>query len=284
VIGSGSEYGVEVRYVTEANPLGTAGAYKHAVGSSKEPTVVVNGDVITDINLNNLLEFHRSKGSAATLALVQVDDPSRYGRVTVDKNEAITSFIEKPSAPERAKPKVTTINAGIYVLEPGVLDMIPKETNRSFEYEVFPQILEKNLPFFGYVIKDEYWRDIGTPETYLAAHHDLLSGKVQGFELAREDRSEIATRAEVDKVSVIDKDCVVKPGARIVNSVLGPGVHIEEKAVIENSVIWAHTRVAAAAEIADAVIGRNCHIGRNAVVGPGAVLGDKTSLTDYTRV
>ena len=134
-------------------------------------------------------------------------------------------------------------------------------------------------------MKDEYWRDIGTPVSYLAAHHDLLSGKLSGFEIEKSSAGEdVATRAEIDRVSVIGEDCVIKPGARIVNSVIGQGVHIEERAVVENSVIWSHTRISAAAEIRGAVIGRSCHIGRNAIIGEGSVLGDKTALTDYTKV
>lgn len=284
VIGNGSEHGVQIRYVTEPSPMGTAGAYKYAMGDGKETTVVFNGDVITDLDVNKLLEFHHSNGAAATLTLEAVSDPSRYGLVPVHKSGAIISFLEKPGAEDRSTIKANTINAGIYVLEPQVLDLIQKDKNRSFEYDIFPEIIEKKLPFFGYVMKDDYWRDIGTPESYLEAHHDFLSGKLAGFEAPDEDRSEVATRAEVDKTSVIAEGCVVKPGARIVNSVIGAGVHVEEKAVVENSVIWSHTRIASAAEIDHAVIGRSCHIGRNAVVGPGSVLGDKTSLTDYTRV
>ena len=284
LIGSGSDYGVHLSYVTEPSPMGTAGAYRYAIASGGETTVVFNGDVITDLDVNKLIEFHHTSGAAATLALAPVPDPSRYGLVPVGKNGEIAQFLEKPTEDDRKRLKATTINAGIYILEPQVLDMIPMGTNHSFEYEVFPQLLDKKVPFFGYVMKDEYWRDIGTPESYLEAHHDFLGGRVGGFETPEQDRAEVATRAEVDKTSILGEGVVVKPGAKVVNSVIGAGVHVEEKAVIENSVIWSHTRVAAAAEIDNAVIGRSCHIGRNAVVGPGTVLGDKTSLTDYTRV
>jgi NDP-sugar pyrophosphorylase family protein len=284
VIGSGSEHGVQIRYVTESSPMGTAGAYRFAVGSSNETTLVFNGDVITDIDVASLIDFHRSNGSVATLTLAPVADPSRYGLVPVGKDGRIDRFVEKPTDQDRAKIKANTINAGVYVLEPEVLEMIPEGTNRSFEYDIFPTIIESKRPFFGYVIKDEYWRDIGTPASYLEAHHDFLNGKLSGFGPPEQDRLEVATRADVDRASVIGQDCVIKPGARIFRSVIGAGVHVEEKAVIENSVIWPHTRVAAGAEIDNAVIGRSCHIGRNAVVGPGSVLGDKTSLTDYTQV
>ena len=165
-----------------------------------------------------------------------------------------------------------------------ILDIIAKDINRSFEYDVFPDILKRELPFFGYVMKDEYWLDIGTPASYLKAHHDFLGGRITGLDAETEAVSDVATRTEIDKLSVIGDGCTIKPGVRIVNSVIGPGVHIEEKAVIENSVIWSHTRIASAAEIRNAIIGRSCHIGRNSIIGEGSVLGDKTSLTDYTKV
>jgi NDP-sugar pyrophosphorylase family protein len=215
---------------------------------------------------------------------VPVDDPSRYGIVETDEHGKVRQFVEKPQPEQMAELNVNTINAGIYVLEPDILDIIATDVNRSFEYDVFPDILGRGLPFYGYTIKDDYWRDIGTPASYLAAHQDFLDGRIAVPTLDDEDDTEIATRAEIDRLSVIGKDCIVKPGVKIVRSVIGPGVHIEERSVIENSVIWPHTRISGAAEIRGAVIGRSCHIGRNVIVGEGSVLGDKTTLTDYTKV
>ena len=284
ILGNGSEFGVNLRYITEPSPMGTGGAYKFAADAIRETTIVFNGDILTNFDIGKLVEFHQARQAAATIALVSVDDPSRYGLVEVDKENRIQRFIEKPKADELANLKINTINAGIYVLESTILDIIAKDANKSFEYEVFPDILKREMPFFGYEIKDEYWLDIGTPTSYLKAHHDFLSGKIQGFETETGANSDVATRAEIDKLSVIGDGCTIKPGVRIANSVIGAGVHIEEKAVIENSVIWSHTRIATFAEIRNAIIGRSCHIGRNAIVGEGSVLGDKTALTDYTKV
>ncbi|MBV9215180.1 MAG: NDP-sugar synthase [Acidobacteria bacterium] len=284
LLGDGQEYGVNIRYISEPSPMGTAGAYKFAAEDTKEATVVFNGDILTNIDVAKLLEFHQKKSSSTTISLVTVDDPSRYGLVEVDSDGLVTRFTEKPKADNLGAVGVNTINAGIYILEPEVLDLIPEGTNKSFEYETFPEILANGMPFYGKVIAGEYWLDIGTPANYLKAHHDLLGGRIEGFELERSAESDIATRAEIDEASVIGAGCTIKPGVHIKNSAIGPGVHIEERAVIEDSVIWAHSRVSASAEVHDAIIGRTCHIGRNAVVGPGSVLGDKTSLTDYTRV
>lgn len=284
VIGDGSEYGVNLRFIAEPSPLGTAGAYRFAADQLQETTVVLNGDILTDIDLSVILDHHRKHNAAATLALKPVENPLAYGLVETDADSRIIRFIEKPKADEIAQFKVNTINAGIYVLEPSILELMPKGENRSFEYDIFPEILKREMPFYGYVMESEYWRDIGTPASYLAAHRDFLGGVITGFEMEDTGVSDIATAAVIDSHSVIGDECVIKPGSRILNSVIGPGVHIEEKAVIEDSVIWAHTRISTAAEIRSAIIGRSCHIGRNAVVGEGTVLGDKTSLTDYTKV
>jgi mannose-1-phosphate guanylyltransferase len=284
VLNDCDELGVDVRFITEPTPMGTGGAYRFAVDSDRDSTVVFNGDILTDIDLAKMISLHRERKSAATIALVPVDDPSRYGLVETGNDGNVLRFLEKPKPEELAVLSINTVNAGIYILEPSILDLIPKGENRSFEYNVFPTILEKSMPFFGYVMDNEYWRDIGTPGSYLAAHRDMLAGSVTGFEIDRSGRSDVATAASVDKLSVLGEGCVIKPNVRIVKSVLGPGVHVEEKATVENSVIWSHTRISGFAEVKDSVIGRSCHIGRNTSVSAGTVLGDKASLPDYSKV
>jgi NDP-sugar pyrophosphorylase family protein len=279
----GSDLGVDVSFITEPHPMGTGGAYRFAAGTNRKTTVVFNGDILTNCDLIKLIDFHRSKKAAVTIALTPIDDPSRYGLVSTDDEGKVLEFLEKPKAEELARIDANLINAGIYVLEPAVLDLIPENENRSFEYNVFPEILAQDIPFFGYAMKDEYWQDIGTPDSYLKAHHDCLDGTLQGFDFDRTARADVATAATVDRGSVLGEGCVIKPNARILNSVLGPGVHVEEKAVVEDSVIWSHTRISSFAEVRNSVIGRSCHIGRNAVVKPGAVLGDKASIPDYSK-
>jgi NDP-sugar pyrophosphorylase family protein len=284
LLGDGSDYGVRLSYVTEPSPMGTGGAYRYAADSLDETTIVLNGDILTDVDISGIIDFHRANSSVATLTLAPVEDPSAYGLVQTDKTGRILRFLEKPKPEEAAKQEVNTINAGIYVLEPQILDLIAADEPRSFEYDVFPAILEKELPFFGFVMENGYWRDLGNPKSYLEAHHDFFNGRIGGFALDRTAMSDVATAATVDKSSVIGQGCVIKPGARIVRSAIGPGVHVDEKAVIEDSVVWPHARISAAAEIHDAIIGRNCYIGRNAAVSKGTVLGDKASIPDYSRV
>jgi NDP-sugar pyrophosphorylase family protein len=284
VLGDGSDYGVNLRFITEPHPMGTGGAYKFAADDIRETTVVLNGDILTDLDISKVIEFHKSKRAAATIVLAPVENPSAYGLVETDADGRVRRFREKPKPEELAELATNTINAGIYILEPEVLDLIPAGENHSFEYNVFPDLLANDKAFYAYILKENYWRDIGNPESYLQGHHDFLSGKIKNFEIERSAQAEISHTAIVDKSSFIDEECIIKPNARVINSVIGRGVFIEERAVIENSVVWAHTRISSSAEIHDAVIGRSCHIGKNAVVRGGAVLGDKTSLTDYTKV
>ena len=284
LIGDGFDYGVNLRYVTEHAPLGTGGAYKFAAEETDETTVVFNGDILTDLDIFKVIGFHRQKRAEATIVLTPVENPSAYGLVETDEESKVLQFLEKPK-PEAIQDLTTkNVNAGIYILEPGILETIPEGENYSFEYNVFPELLKRRKSFYGFVIKENYWRDLGTPESYLAANLDFLSGQIKGFETGKADESDVATAAVVDKNSVIGENCTIKPNAKIINSVIGAGVHIEEKAIVENSVVWAHTRISSAAHVQNAVIGRSCYIGRNVVVGKGAILGDKTSLTDYTKV
>jgi NDP-sugar pyrophosphorylase family protein len=284
VLGDGSDFGVALKYVTEPLPLGTAGAYRFAAEKETDAVLVFNGDIITDADITAMIELHKTNKAAATIALKPVEDPSAYGLVETDADGRVKRFLEKPKPEQLKNIKVNTINAGIYVLEPEILELIPANENTSFEYNVFPQILEKGMSFSAFVLDENYWRDIGTAESYLAAHHDLLQGKVKGVELPEKGVSEIATAASIDKVSVIGEGCIIKPNAQIVNSVLGSGVHVEERAVIKDSVLWGHSRVSSHAEITGAVIGRSGHIGKNVVIGSGCVLGDKASVPDYSKI
>lgn len=284
LLGHGAEYGVNLSYVTEPQPMGTAGAYRYAAKGIDETTVVLNGDILTNLIIAKVIKQHRETGADATICLTPVEDPSAYGLVETDEENRVLRFLEKPKPDELGSLTTNNINAGIYVLEPGVLETIPEGENYSFEYNVFPDLLARKKEFRAYVMDKAYWCDIGTPEKYLQAHHDFLDGRIRHLETEKSGEFEQATSTYIDKRSVIGPDCVIKPNARIINSVLGQGVHVEERAVIENSVVWSHSRISIAAEIHDSILARSCYVGKNVIVGNGSVLGDKTSLTDYTKV
>lgn len=280
-LGDGSEFGVHLRYMTEPQPMGTAGAYKYAEGLIREPTVVFNGDILTDLDLKAVIREHDERKATATIVLTPVDNPSAYGLVETEPDGRVRRFLEKPKADEIT---VNTINAGTYVLNPNVLDYIPDGENHSFEYGLFPNLLERGEKFYAHIPLRTYWMDIGTPERYLQVHDDLLNNRVARIHVKkRQGEFDAATIAEIDDISIIGDGCTIKPGAKIVNSVIGQGCYVEERAEVIDSVVWPHTRIGAGAQVAGAIIGRGCHIGRAATVGKGTVLGDKTSLTDYTQ-
>ncbi|MBD0371223.1 MAG: NDP-sugar synthase [Pyrinomonadaceae bacterium] len=281
LLGDGSDYGVNLKYTVEPQPMGTAGAYKYAEDLIRERTVVFNGDILTDLDLKTVIREHNARGATATIVLTPVDNPTAYGLVETEEDGRVRRFLEKPKADEIT---VNTINAGTYILEPKVLDFIPAGENHSFEYGLFPTLLERKEKFFAHIPQRTYWIDIGTPERYLQAHLDLLGGRVGRIHLKeRRGNFDSATAAEIDELSMIGDDCFIKPGAEVINSCIGPGCYIEEKARVENSVLWPHTRVGSNAQVIGAITGRGCHIGRSAHIGPGAVLGDKTSITDYSQ-
>ena len=283
VLGQGSGLDAKLRFVTEPTPLGTAGAFRYATEGVRDTTVVLNGDIFTDVEISRIVRFHRQKGAKATIALYPVPDPSSYGVVVTDRDDRVMRFVEKPSKEEAARLGASNINAGIYVLEPEILNMIAPGVVTSFEYDVFPHLLSEGLPFYGYVMSGNYWRDIGSPQSYLAAHLDFLSGAIKLPETQRYGRNDGDRSRKITRNAVISEHCVVSDGARVVNSVLGPGTHVDESAVIENSVVWSNSMISASAEIKGSVIGDSCHIGRNVSLNNG-VLGERTFLADYSRL
>jgi mannose-1-phosphate guanylyltransferase len=280
-LGDGTAYGVRISYTVEASPLGTAGAYRNAARLIRETTVVFNGDVLTDIDLNDVIRFHREREAAATIVLTPVANPTAYGLVETDGEARVLRFLEKPKPEEVTS---DTINAGIYILEPKVLDYIPENEPFMFEYGVFPLLLEHGEPFYGYVWRG-YWRDIGTAPSYWQANMDVLAGRVNVLERLPDERGEkFDGAAEIDSTSIVDPTCAVKAGAQIINSIISRNCFIEERARIENCVVCAGTRVGAGAIVEGAVVGKGCHIGRAVLVEGGSILGDKTVLTDYSQV
>ena len=179
VLGDGSGYGIRLRFVEEPDPRGTAGALKYAEELLDERFLMLNGDVLTDIDLTEQLAQHEQTGARGTLALVAVSDPTAYGLVRVREDHAVCEFVEKPSADQI---DTNLISAGAYVLERSVLDLIPADRNASIEREVWPQLVGDGL--YGYV-GDAYWLDIGTPDRYLQGTFDILEGTVHTSVAAR---------------------------------------------------------------------------------------------------
>ena len=279
-IGDGSDFNVRVGYAVETSPLGTAGAFKNATHLISETAVVLNGDILTDADLDEVIRFHKEKEAAATIVLAPVPNPAGYGLVVTDADGRVTRFIEKPKSEEVT---CDTINAGIYILEPKLLDHIPEGEPFTFEYGLFPRLLDLGETVMGFVWRG-YWRDVGTPESYLQANLDVLAGRVSLLKRPVSHRGEkFDEKAEIDSLSLVDPSCALKPGVQIVNSVVSRNCYIEERARIENSLVRSGSRIGTGASVSNCVIGKGCHVGKSAIIGKGAVLGDKTVVTDYSR-
>jgi mannose-1-phosphate guanylyltransferase len=277
--------GFSLRYVVEDQPLGTAGGIKNAeayLGDS--PFVATNGDLLTGLNPKEVIEAHQDSGALATITLTSVENPTAYGLVEVDHKLWVRSFIEKPSHDEV---NTSLVNAGIYVLEREVLNMIPKGREVSIEREIFPQL--QAMGKLKACISSAYWRDIGTPRSYLTASHDVLSGAVmrtQDFEYLHVHPSTsisknvtllppicIAEGCELDAASTIGgrtalgKDCAIGEGAVVEGSILFDGALVEDGAVVRNAI------VGPGAVISEGSVVRGLSmIGAGAVVAPGNVL------------
>ena len=277
----GTDHSVRISYTVEATPLGTAGAFRHAAGLIRETTVVLNGDVLADIDLGEVIRQHRERAAAATIVLAPVPNPTEYGFVETDEEGRVRRFVEKPG-PEEVT--ADTINAGIYVLEPRVLDYIPEGEMFMFEYDVFPKLLEAGEAFYSYVWRG-YWRDVGTAPSYWQANMDVLAGRLKLLDRLPAERGEkFDASAEIDERSVVDPSCTLKPGVQIINSVVSRNCYVEERARIENSVIRGGTRIGQQATLVGALVGKGSHIGRAVTVEGRVALGDKTVITDYSQL
>src|SRR5512133_995666 len=289
VFGHGEGLGVKISYVVEPAPLGTAGAVKYAGQSIDETVVVFNGDVMTRVDLGEVLRLHRERKAKATIVLTPVENPTAYGLVETDPDGNGRRFLEKPKPEEIT---CNTINAGIYVLEPETFDRIPKDTAWSIERSYFPSLVERGETFVAYVYNG-YWIDIGTPEKYVAVHRDIMDHRFTAppFAGTAARLALISPEARVEEGAVVEGPCfvdggaLVKAGARIAPySVIGRQCHIEEDARIEGSIVWANTRVGRDATVRQSILGRNCHVGRNSILDGGIVLGDKSLVTDYSKL
>ncbi len=278
IFGDGKELGLSLSYTVEPEPLGTAGAFKYAESQINSTTIVLNGDILTDIDLTAVVARHRERGAMATIVLVPVENPSAYGLVEINTDGRVERFLEKPKPDEIT---CNTINAGLYVLEPAVLKYIPANENHSFEYGLFPRLLAEREPFFADV-SNGYWLDIGTNARYLQANLDLLAGQLS-YQPERASSEKFHSQAKIDARSLVDDRAIISAQAEILNSVIGSNCRVGAGARIENSVLLSDTRVDEQARITGAIVGRGCRIGECAIIGAGAVLGDESIITDYSQ-
>jgi mannose-1-phosphate guanylyltransferase len=291
--GNGSSMDLNLTYVTEKLPLGTCGAVKNVekyLGNSS--FMVFNGDILTSMDLKEMMAFHKSKKADITIALTPVEDPTAYGLVPIDKDYRVKEFLEKPSLEEI---NTNLINAGTYIIEPKLLDLMPRGESYSFERELFPKALKLGYRIYGFV-SNAYWLDVGTPEKYLTAHYDILDKKI-GFKfiykkilqnifigenvkftkdnfmmgpLAVGDGTIIEKGAKILPLTVLGRNCHVSSGASISGSIIFDGCSIGKNCIIKKSILSKNVKVASNVKIEDnSIIGDNTIVGENNILKNG---------------
>lgn len=281
-----------VDYAVEDHALGTAGGIRNAAErlDGGDPIVAVNGDVLSGMDLSTAIEKHKSTDALATITLTSVEDPTAYGLVEVDHDMLVRRFIEKPAADE-----ITTnlINAGIYVLEPEVIEMIPPGKEVSIEREIFPEL--QAMGRLRAHVSSSYWRDIGTPRSYLAACHDVLSGVVgaeEGFEYVDVHSSvRVGKNVRILPPVSVAGECEIEDLATVGGrSSLGRGCRLGEGAVVEGSILLEGAVVDAGAVVRGSIVGPGARVGESAIVrgltvlGANSVVGEGNVLDQGIRI
>jgi mannose-1-phosphate guanylyltransferase/phosphomannomutase len=290
IFGDGEKLGVKIYYSIEEHPLGTAGAVKNAEKYfDNDPMIIFNGDILTDINLEKMIKFHDEKKAKVSIALTVVEDPTSYGLVICDKNDRVTEFREKPSWEHVI---ANTINAGIYIADPGIFKLVPKNKEFSFERQLYPTLLEKGEKIYGYVT-DAYWMDIGNPAKYLRAHRDILNGDVManipGNKISAniwvEDDVNISDSAKVKGPALIGSHCKIAEDVLLEEYVvLGDSVTIGKGAKLKNCVVHGQTIINEGSRIEGAVIGSHCTIEELSTISGASVIADGSIIKKGTRI
>jgi mannose-1-phosphate guanylyltransferase len=283
-LGDGSRFGLRITYVVESSPLGTAGAIRNVAEHITGPFFVLNGDVLTSLDLRAMVAFHEDKGGAGVLHAIRADDPSAFGCIVRDDASRVVSFVEKP---RRDEAPTNEVNAGTYLLERSVIDAIPAGRAVSIEREIFPSLLRGSSPLYSYVTND-YWLDVGRPQQYRQAHDDVLDGKLRlGEEAARAGTfwaigaaglpGNIRPPVYIGSGVSVHATAVVGPYA-----VLGDDTTIGAAAHVRHAVLWDAVRIGAGARISEAILASNVRVGREAVVENGAVIGHDAEIEPGT--
>jgi NDP-sugar pyrophosphorylase family protein len=286
VFGDGSALGVRIRYAVEETPLGTGGAVRNALPLLDERTVVLNGDILTDVDLAAVVARHEAQKARATILLTPVANPAAYGLVETDPAGRVLRFLEKPR-PEQIT--TNTINAGIYVLETDSLELMAAGVNTSIERVFFPALLERGENVLGPVHRG-YWIDIGTPEKYLQVHRDILNRR---FAVALDGSpraggvvhptARVSDEALLDGHFYVGPGCEVEPGARLgPDAVLVADVRVRPGAYLRDCVLWRGVEAGPGCEVEGSLVGPAVRLGRSSVLR-GAVLGEGSAVSDFSR-
>ncbi len=289
--GDGKSMGVKIEYVVEEVPLGTAGSVKHAQAylPSDEPFLVISGDALTDFDLTDLVAFHREREALLTMALYQVADPLEYGVINVNEDGRVVQFLEKP---KWGAVTSDTVNTGIYVVQPELLEQVPKGQPVDWSQHIFPRLLARRQALYGYIARG-YWCDIGTLNEYQRANADLLNRRLFLGEIGQHIGGgiwtggpvEIAPDAQLYGPIFLGQEVKIKGGV----VVQGPAVIrdytiVDNRARVDRSVIWRNCYIGEGAEVHGAVVGRQCSVKARARVFEGVVVGDYTVIGEDAAI
>lgn len=293
--GDGSDFGVRLHYFEENEPLGTAGSVRNAASFLDETFIVISGDALTDFDLDEAIAFHHHQESLATIVLTQFDTPLEYGVVITDQNGRITRFLEKPNWSEVFS---DTVNTGIYILEPEIFNCIPEHQVYDFSMQLFPALLEKQAPLFGY-IADGYWSDIGNLQQYRETQFDMLDRKVK----VRIAAEEVAPGIFVENhTTITDRVTYIGPAYIGSHSSIQPNTVIGEYAIIgshnqvfqgnriDRTILWDNNQLGPDCELQSALvcdrnlIGQRTRIQENAVIGSGCTLGPEVTVKSNVKL
>jgi len=278
----GSDFGIKISYVTPDDDYGTAGAVKLAqelIGD--ENFIIISGDLVTDFDFQKIFDFHSSKKAQLSIGLTSVENPLQFGVVIANEDNVIEKFLEKPSWGEVFS---DTINTGIYIIEPEILNFIPEGENFDFAKDLFPLLMEREIPLMGYSLEG-YWRDVGNPESYREVFEDILGeklnfkipGNTQKFAdgtLYSDSVYELDKSVEIIGNVVLGKNVVIQNGVKLNNAVIGDNVTIQTGSNIRNSVLWEDIAVGKNTRLDNSVICNNNIIGKNVTAKAGLILAE----------
>jgi mannose-1-phosphate guanylyltransferase/phosphomannomutase len=280
----GSDFGVRMRYSTETVPLGTAGSVKKAEAFLRDGTfLIVSGDALTDLDIGKALAYHREKGAVATLILARVPNPLEFGVVVTDDEGRIQRFLEKPTWSEVFS---DTVNTGMYILEPEILDLMQPDKSYDWSSDIFPQLLEEGRPMVGYIMED-YWADVGSLSQYREAQEDLLSGKVD-LPIPGEEWAEgifCGANTTIDPAAILvppvclGRNVRIKALARVgPYTCIGDSTTVEEGANVDRSVIWEGAYIGYRTRVHSAIVCSRAMLKRDVTVNEDSVVGDRSAL------
>lgn len=279
--GNGEEEGMQIQYFEETAPMGTAGSIRMARDQLKETFYVLSGDGLTDCDLAKALAFHKAKGALATLVLKRVKIPLPYGVVVTKDDGQIIRFVEKP---DWSGVYSNLVNTGIYILEPDVLKMIPDHGRPDFGKDIFPLLLNKKAPLYGYET-DDYWCDVGNASAYLQAQEDLLQGRVKGeMKAGIHPDAVIGDDVHLQGCFYIGKGAVIENGAVIRNAVIGDGSRVKSGAVVEESCLWKQAAVGVKARVRGSVLCDRALVSSESILEEGCVLGQDASVGAHAHL